>query len=150
MSFEVGDKVWSPRYGEGIVSDVCINNKNYLFPITVEFQNRTKCVYTYDCKENPDDLLSTLFHAGTRIIAAPEPDRKQPKPTHEFKPFDKVLVRDNEDDVEWMATLFSQLDLGIKHFPFVAINTERYQYQQCIPYEGNEHLLGTTDAPEEK
>lgn len=63
------------------------------------------------------------------------------KPKVEFKPFDKVLVRDNEDDI-WEVSLFGykdelyyRCDNGI---PWI----------QCIPYDGNEHLLGTTNNVE--
>jgi len=62
------------------------------------------------------------------------------KPEHEFKPFEQVLVRDG-DDQAWLA----------KHFGTVH-EDGNYRYQtthglffQCIPYKGNEHLLGTTD-----
>lgn len=57
----------------------------------------------------------------------------------EFKPFQKVLVRD-DDDQPWNANLFSHKDTG--DYPFVCINSP---WAQCIPYEGNEHLLGTTE-----
>ena len=65
------------------------------------------------------------------------------KPAHEFKPFDRVLVRDEEDGT-WKVDLFS-------HFKEV----QAYKYQclgnrwdLCIPYEGNENLVGTTDSPQ--
>lgn len=62
---------------------------------------------------------------------------------HQFKPFDKVLVRDG-DDIEWRCDFFSHL--GDKEGVFICLTT---WWHQCIPYEGNEHLLGTTNNPEE-
>lgn len=57
-----------------------------------------------------------------------------------FKPFDKVLVRDS-DKKEWAASFFSHYDEDcISKYYCMCIH-----YNQCIPYEGNEHLLGTTD-----
>ena len=54
-----------------------------------------------------------------------------------LKPFDKVLMR-SSNAREWDATLFS-------HYR----NNKFYGCgmccDQCIPYEGNEHLLGTTN-----
>lgn len=54
-----------------------------------------------------------------------------------LKPFDKVLMR-SSNAREWDATLFS-------HYS----NNKFYGCgmccDQCIPYEGNEHLLGTTN-----
>lgn len=62
---------------------------------------------------------------------------------HQFKPFDKVLVRD-DDDTTWRCDFFSHL--GDKEGVFICLTT---WWHQCIPYEGNEHLLGTTNNPEE-
>lgn len=63
---------------------------------------------------------------------------------HKFKPFDKVLVRDR-NDVSWGIELFESKDAG-SDYPFGGI---RSNYKYCIPYEGNEHLLGTSDDPKE-
>lgn len=65
------------------------------------------------------------------------------KPKIELEPFDKVLVRDR-DDREWGCDIFSHL--GDKEGVFICLTT---WWKQCIPYEGNEHLLGTTNKPEE-
>ena len=54
-----------------------------------------------------------------------------------FKPFDKVLVRDSESD-KWRANLFGYIDKD-EYYHCVYAN-----WVYCIPYEGNEHLLGTT------
>lgn len=58
---------------------------------------------------------------------------------HEFKPFDKVLVRDNDTE-QWRADFFSHMHNG-----WYVCGGARWRY--CIPYEGYEHLLGTTDKP---
>lgn len=55
-----------------------------------------------------------------------------------FRPFDKVLVRDDEEQV-WYANYFSHCN-GDEEYPYECIDTH---YRYCIPYEGNEHLLGT-------
>ena len=57
----------------------------------------------------------------------------------EFNPFDRVLVRVN-DMMCWQAGFFEFESDGW----FCVINGS-VKYLQCIPYEGNEHLLGTTD-----
>lgn len=61
----------------------------------------------------------------------------------EFKPFDKVLGRNEKDDV-WEADLFSHYREE-SQYPFRCIGFSR---KYCIPYEGNEHLLGTKNNPE--
>ncbi len=60
----------------------------------------------------------------------------------EFKPKDWVLVRDDDED-SWKLDVFSHKDGG--YFRCVSC-----MWLQCIPFEGNEHLLGTSDSPEEK
>lgn len=54
-----------------------------------------------------------------------------------IKPFDKVLVRDSESD-KWRANLFGYIGKD-GYYCCVYAN-----WIYCIPYEGNEHLLGTT------
>lgn len=62
----------------------------------------------------------------------------------ELKPFDKVLVRES-NDFPWRIDLFSHIQDGAK--PYVCL----YHYwKYCIPYEGNEHLLGTTNDYKEE
>ena len=62
-----------------------------------------------------------------------------------LKPFDRVLVRDNNDN-KWECSLFSRI---IKHesFPFKCVSSA---FRYCIPYnDDTKYLIGTTDeAPE--
>lgn len=63
------------------------------------------------------------------------------EPKCEFKPFDKVLGRNEKDDV-WEAELFSHYREE-SQYPFRCIGFSR---KYCIPYnEETAHLLGTTD-----
>jgi hypothetical protein len=59
-----------------------------------------------------------------------------------LKPFDsRVLVRDYNGDV-WRVSFWGCLidnRYGYKY------DTTRGYYKQCIPYEGNEYLLGKTE-----
>ena len=77
----------------------------------------------YNGKYNPDTL------------------RAEPvKPKCQFKPFDKVLVRNN-DGQAWRANYFSHYKNAPDYF-YVCINGI---YHYCIPYnEYTAHLLGTT------
>ena len=58
-----------------------------------------------------------------------------------LKPFNKVLVRDN-DRQEWSISLFSHYN-GLKNYKYSCINGNGYA--QCIPYEAHKELRGTTD-----
>lgn len=60
----------------------------------------------------------------------------------EFKPFDKVLVRDNETE-SWNADIYLKR-LDDTYFKY---KCTRSNYAMCIPYEGNEYLLDTTNSP---
>lgn len=60
----------------------------------------------------------------------------------EFKPFDKVLVRDG-NAFEWQPELFYRTNEEGKYCTLGDV-----EWNQCIPYEGNEHLLSTDNMPE--
>lgn len=63
---------------------------------------------------------------------------------YEFKPFDKVLVRQCSED-KWEAMLFSYYTDKIHKYRCCGMN-----YMHCIPYnDQTAHLLGTTDNWEE-
>lgn len=85
-------------------------------------------------------LFSVLTKRGYKY------DKEQHKLIkQEFKPFDKVLVRDYIDE-KWILSIFSCYEDEDKDFPYVCLNG-RYCY--CIPYEGNEHLLNTPNTPKD-
>lgn len=85
-----------------------------------------------------------LFDALAKKGKAWDAEKKQIvdlKPKCEFKPFDKVLGRNEKDDV-WEAELFSHYKEE-SQYPFRCIGFSR---KYCIPYnEETAHLLGTTD-----
>lgn len=57
-----------------------------------------------------------------------------------LKPFDKVLIRSENSDI-WECDIFSSYNPNCSN-PYHCIGA---WFEQCIPYEGNEHLLGTTN-----
>ena len=57
-------------------------------------------------------------------------------------PFEsRVLVRDSEMGI-WLPDFFGCLD-NSNECPYMVVGGIRWKY--CIPYEGNEHLLGKCD-----
>lgn len=64
------------------------------------------------------------------------------KKEHQFKPFEKVLVRDTYEDV-WRASFFSHIKENDGRYVTTCVT-----WKFCIPYEGNEYLLGTRNNPE--
>lgn len=74
-----------------------------------------------------------------------EKSKKQP----DFKPFDKVLVRDNDTE-EWEPAIFLRMskEEEKKELPYQVFSLYygfSYETAQCTPYEGNEHLAFTSD-----
>lgn len=58
----------------------------------------------------------------------------------QFKPFDKVLVRQSET-CKWEASFFSNITDEVHRYRCCGMN-----YMFCIPYDENTaHLIGTTD-----
>ena len=58
-----------------------------------------------------------------------------------LKGFQQVLVRDNGDE-KWRRHFFDYYD-ETSGYPYNCIGNG---FKYCIPYEGNEHLAGTTNA----
>ena len=113
--FKVGDKV---RYK---------NNHNVVFTITSIEEDTyvcgTKAAFWFDDQDDYE-LVPKKFDITT------------------LKPFDKVLVRDNSSG-RWDITFYELYDNINSCYPHRTLGGNIYKY--CIPYEGNEHLLGKTD-----
>lgn len=99
----------------------------------------------YSMRYATEEEKQQLFGALEKEGKAWDSEKKQVvnlKPKCKFKPFDKVLGR-NEKDGVWEAELFSHYREE-SQYPFRCIGFAR---KYCIPYEGNEYLLGTTNNP---
>lgn len=64
-----------------------------------------------------------------------------------LQPFDKVLVRDSDDDI-WIHTTFGYINEKT-NYPFVCERS--MSWKQCVPYnDETKHLIGTTDKAPSK
>ena len=77
---------------------------------------------------------------GRCTIKCPMSEIKPYEEKHDFKPFDKVLVRNKNN--RWYPRFYAETD-GLLYY-----TTDSKNWEECIPYEGNEHLVGTTNNPE--
>lgn len=95
-------------------------------------------------EEEKELLFSKLKELGKKWNADTKRIENLP---HRFKPFDKVLVRNNNKNT-WQIALFSHIvnRRGVD-FPYRVIGINSYYWMQCIPYEGNEELVGTSNEP---
>lgn len=135
-----GTELYSPVFGEVKLYEVCHNsminviiknNHSRGFYKDGSFSEYGECVL-FPSKDQRD--------WNKFIVPDQVPDQET---KHQFKPFDKVLVRDC-DIYEWKCDLFSRL--GDNDGVFICLTA---WWSQCIPYEGNEHLLGTTNKPKQ-
>lgn len=137
-----GTRLYSPIYGE--LSFLYVQSCS-LYPIYCKVIRSGNTVsFTEYGKRNTTDAESTLFPSKDQRdwskfeVSDQVTDQKQET---ELKPFDKVLVRDEDDD-EWVCDIFSHIDEDDLYY---CVGT---RWKQCIAYNGNEHLLGTTNKPE--
>ena len=89
-----------------------------------------------------EDEKKELFDALAKEGKTWDAEKKQIvdiKKEHQFKPFEKVLVRDSYDDM-WRASFFSHIKEDDGRYVTTCLT-----WRFCVPYEGNEHLLGTTN-----
>lgn len=140
--FPKGTKLYSSLFGELELIDVK-NSRPY--PITCREIQQDGAVrireFTKDGKMLASDAEHTLFPSKTQRDWS-KFGMTDKVNDHQLKPFEKVLVRDEEDD-EWVCDIFSHIDE--LHELYYCVGTI---WKQCIPYEENEHLLGTIEHPE--
>lgn len=149
-----GTKLYSPIYGKLELIGVEYNHKypiacrqleanapqNFALEEEVTFTEHGRYLKYYPNSECM--LFPSKDQRDWNKFIVPDQVNDQ-KPKTELKPFDKVLVRD-DDGREWRCDFFSHL--GYKGGVFICFTT---WWKQCIPYEGNEHLLGTTNKPKQ-
>ena len=93
-------------------------------------------------EEEKQQLFDALAKKG-KVWDAKKKKVVDIKKEHQFKPFEKVLVRDSFDDV-WRASFFSHIKENDGRYVTTCVT-----WKFCIPYEGNEHLLGTINNVED-
>ena len=110
---------------------------NEMFGLLFDDNVESSEEYRFATEEEKQKLFDALAEEGKAWDA----EKKQIvdlKTKVELKPFDKVLVRDTEDNT-WQVSLFGYKDDA----NFYRCNNG-CAWNQCIPYFGNENLLGTT------
>ena len=142
----VGTKLYSTVYGE--VCFVGIEKIGYPIAIMIFNQKKHSTENVYFLK---DGRYSRVYEGECLLFPSKDQrdwskfERFWDKPKVEkfdpktLKPFDKVLVRD--EDCYWTADLFSHIDDSIGR-----VCCSWYSWKQCIPYnDETKHLVGTSD-----
>ena len=104
---------------------VCYNSEYIYLPIRLATEEEKK------------QLFSALEKEGKRWDSGKK-EVVDLKPKVELKPFDRVLVRNDKED-QWSANIFSY---QVRDNMYYCLGENYWRY--CIPYIGNESLLGTT------
>lgn len=148
--FKRGDVVWGKdnMYAifEGWANDdyTKFNSTICFYVFDASFDEEVVCDTDCFVKAREGETAAFIANAEKHYNGKYNPDTLQVesvKPEYPFKPFDKVLVRDN-DEQAWCANYFSHYKNAPDYF-YVCINGI---YHYCIPYnEHTAHLLGTTD-----
>lgn len=144
-----------PKFKEG---DVIRNENGNLYLISNKdtnivdiaaalYKDGDFIIYNTFSIERKDLTLATEKERNKFYSALVKEGYKYDKERHklvkqEFKPFDKVLVRDLDTEF-WKADIY----LGYMKNNSCPYRCTKANYGRCIPYEGNEYLLGTTDNP---
>lgn len=151
--FRRGDVVVSEKLGITAVFEGWDSEDDYMgFCTTVEYDKKNDVwgirlygrFHTLDFCKATDEQRAQFFAAAEAhyggLFNSKTLEFDIPKP--KFKPYDRVLVRD-QDNQCWSPEFFAFLKLG-SSLPYQCFGSS---FKQCIPYECNEHLLGTTNAP---
>ena len=129
---------------EGYNSFISLDLRGFTLSIgyRTSFFKKNLCELRLATEEEKKQLFSSLEKEGKRWDA----ENKMVvdlTPKVEFKPFDKVVVRDKEDLV-WFADLFSHIDKENNRFACVG-----NFWNVCLPYnEETAKLIGTTNNVE--
>lgn len=129
-----GETGLSEGYNSSIYLDLSSPTPSTAF--RTSFFKKDLCELRLATEEEKKQLFPALEKEGKRW----DSDKKaivDVKPKWTPKPFDKVLVRDSKSS-KWRANLFSHKNIDEPYYCVYA------SWNYCIPYEGNEHLLGTT------
>lgn len=129
--FKIGDKIKKKDGSDYRLRTIeSINYNFYIIKTPDWFDN---CYITdklpFNCQDEYELIHSNKFDINT------------------LKPFEsRVLVRDKNTD-KWRSNFWGFYDIDhAMNYPYECCGNS---YVQCIPYEGNEHLLGTTNDCEE-
>jgi hypothetical protein len=134
-----GTKLYSPIYGN--VELLNISNESE-YPIKAKICDNQ--VYVSFSKEGKFNIE----HLDSECVLFPSKENRdwntfKVEKYYEFKPFDKVLVRDTDDE-PWRCNIYSHKESGAV-FPYKCIYAG---YKQCIPFNCYKHLIGTTTSPD--
>lgn len=142
LEFKDGDIV---VYGKSVA--ICRRIYKHTLSFYVSLNEMVGLLFADEVKSSEEYRFATdedkqqLFDALAKEGKAWDAEKKQIvdiKKEHQFKPFEKVLVRDSYNDM-WRASFFSHIKEDDGRYVTTCLT-----WKFCIPYIGNESLVGTT------
>ena len=127
------------NFGKGLDSHVFFNIKTKIIEYNIHGHTLQDTILRLATEEEKQQLFSALEKNGK----AWDSDKKwivDLKPKIKLKPFDRVLCRDDIGK-EWHIDLFESVLTDNSEYNYKCMVNV---WKICIPYEGNESLLGTT------
>lgn len=124
--FKVGDKIKykNGKNIDGVEQGVILSITDEVYDVIV---TNNMGIYVSIAEQDDWELVPNKFDITT------------------LKPFEsRVLVRHNKDN-KWCGSFFSHIDGNFHSHCYKYVTIAGKSYPMCIPYEGNEHLLGTTN-----
>lgn len=120
-------------------NDAVVNTASFLY---INWDNKTLTyednLEWFSRKRIPEISVGTLIEKLEKLKA----EQKEKEEMLKFKPFDRILVRDSEDQ-NWIPALFSHYMEG-DTYPYLCMAPSP-GYRYAIPYKGNEHLANKQD-----
>ena len=159
LSINSSTFILKERVISGYLYHAALNGSKELYISTGNTWCGRDAIVRYATEEEKTKLFDALAKEGKRWNAekkviediTPIPKKNNPKykkvsdkPEHEFQPFERVLVRDQKTD-KWTVDLYGS-KRKVVHYNYKCVGG---LCVYCIPYEGNEHLLDTTNDPED-
>jgi hypothetical protein len=136
-----GETGLSEGYNSSIYLDLSSPTSSVAFGTS--FFKKDLCELRLATEEEKKQLFSALEKKGDAWDSEHKMIVDLPK-NCEFKPFDKVICRDNDADI-WKASFFSHYDERA-YYPFFCNNCG---YKYCLPYnDETAKLIGTTNNVE--
>ena len=138
-----GTKLWSPLCGECIFMGIIRGAFSPIYCLT-----KHKDGGLYGISFTANGKYDGNFDNPECILFPSKENRdwstfKVPKKHKEFKPFERVLVREWCDCKSvWTASLYSHYDDALDRH--CLLGSEHVEDDRIIPYEGNENKLGNT------
>ena len=150
-----GTKLYSPVYGDvelvkaiQVEDEILSPVEDGIYPIKIKLNNNSLDNFTKDGRMFEDYNGECMLFPSKDQRDWSKFKPKQPKfDPKTLQPFDKVLVRDNEEG-RWVCSFYSHnREYGETLYRYMSTNNA---YRYCIPYnDETKHLVGTAEeAPE--